>query len=594
MIIHASFAQIDSKDKAIIDRILSDGWMELKSEPNYFRFFDCWQCTKDSSEIFAGKVDGAILNHEYVLYHHPISYRKQQEQLKYVRIDPVTVREYLEFEKWVRDSIAMECYFNTIDEPNYDAKFMIRDKKKVYYRDGKVIPASYMYRDEIRHDITFDHKHIFHFEDPMIMPFIAHMYLPYPQRFYNKREFDKRKFNYHYEAGYEYFRVLPYDSITQYFPGHLSSSFGFEKVEMNVPIIRDEFSIARISNNYRDIPAVYSLLGDILFKDLAAYGTAGFQADAFCDWKTKMLQREFHEAGLDYVVVVTLPTEDDITKVPIGESVIQLPTIDMSEQWRITNREYKAFLSYVRDSINKEFLYYNIRSDHEASKMLLYLDYYFGEGELEFVEFDCADRELNRILFTFDPNRKIKRTIETDSLLSLAADIPLSYRYMEYNAANHAIDRTQIKIIRYKGLNGKEFGLKKEATSSDSIPYAQIGKDLQLGTVNLLGETNAIRSHIDYSRFLDRKSIILSVNDPEMIPDNEELLTSLSYEEALAYYNWRYPIQKANEKSYWQEFIYPSKEQYELILEGKSLIFPAQTLNYPTPLFRYAVHIYER
>ena len=204
--IGSSYCQISQRDRTTIINLLRPPCSESNGEHNYFTYFNCTNCIPDSSDIYPGLTEGAVYRNEYVLHHHPISVKNDQELLKYIRNKAVTNEEYLAFEDWVRDSLA-----NMVDEPNFDAKFMQRDKKKTYYRNGLEIPAGYVYREDIRPDISFDHSKIFAFDDPMYMPYIAHMYLPYPQRFYNSREFDKRKYYYHYTSRIEKIADLPYD-----------------------------------------------------------------------------------------------------------------------------------------------------------------------------------------------------------------------------------------------------------------------------------------------------------------------------------------------------------------------------------------------
>lgn len=589
-----SQAQVPDKDRATIEKLLGYKLKKIPSESDYFTYFECTTCTVDSSELFYGKTNGATYDNEWVLYHDPVSFSTNTEILKLLRTSFVSVEEYLAFEKWVRDSIAMEHYYFGRDIPDYNAKFIVRDKKKVYYDKGKEIPSYQVYREEMRSDITFDHSVEFDYDHPRYVPYLADMYLPYPQRYYGQREFDKRKLVYRYTASYERLAGLPYDSIAHYFPQHLSSSTGFGKIQLEIPILRNEYALATWSEQYRDVPAVYSILGDLKFRKLAAYGLKGFQASAFCDWKTKMLQHELDQKGLEYRIVITLPSEQDAQIYPVDENTIAMEERAVMEQWRITNAEYREFVSFVQDSLIRDYLFYHLPSDKAANQLIQYEDFFFDEGSLEYVEFDPSDREWSRLFFPHDLKHKIKRTKEVDSLLGFM-EKTLVYRYMEMNAADRAFEGNYLHNARYLRENPDiRYKLTGVLIWNDTMKKSRIGKDLQLGDVNLLGESNAIRTHNDLKRFIDQKVITLSVTDPSEVPDNDAHRTSLSYEEAMAYYNWRYPIQKAKETDAWQDFLYPSPGQYQAIIEGKDWVFPAQQLDYPGPLFRYVIHVYPK
>ncbi len=95
----------------------------------------------------------------------------------------------------------------------------------------------------------------------------------------------------------------------------------------------------------------------------------------------------------------------------------------------------------------------------------------------------------------------------------------------------------------------------------------------------------------DYKRF--RKAVIDSII-PGVSFDNQldnELVKGMSYEQAKAFYSWKFPMQQAKPGDDWQQFVFPSKEQFELVQNGRKVIVPAHKLEFPTPTFHYVVHI---
>jgi hypothetical protein len=44
----------------------------------------------------------------------------------------------------------------------------------------------------------------------------------------------------------------------------------------------------------------------------------------------------------------------------------------------------------------------------------------------------------------------------------------------------------------------------------------------------------------------------------------------------------------------WQQFVFPTEEQFKKVQTGEKVIIPAHSIEYPTPLFRYVVHFYNK
>ncbi|MFT5779550.1 MAG: sulfatase activating formylglycine-generating enzyme [Crocinitomicaceae bacterium] len=81
----------------------------------------------------------------------------------------------------------------------------------------------------------------------------------------------------------------------------------------------------------------------------------------------------------------------------------------------VSNREYREFVNWVKDSIAREEIYFGLEDDEEASKYLTYTELYligpdyiddYGDLVEEYEEFDPSERELNRLRFPLNWEKK--------------------------------------------------------------------------------------------------------------------------------------------------------------------------------------------
>jgi len=116
-----------------------------------------------------------------------------------------------------------------------------------------------------------------------------------------------------------------------------------------------------------------------------------------------------------------------------------------------------------------------------------------------------------------------------------------------------------------------------------------VGKDLIIEDYNALFQSTGIRTHENFARFIHQ------VEAP-ILPDSNstetEIIKKITYEQALAFYHWKYPIQKIKATDNWQDYVLPTKEQFERIQRGEQIIVEEKIVEFPSPVFRYVVHIY--
>jgi len=169
----------------------------------------------------------------------------------YFKKNEVTNAEYREFTDWVKDSTAME----------YLVSYGF-DKFKIKTSNGKYV-LNWKMRDKI-----------WEMESEEAFEALRPMYLPAKEMFYRTKGINTE--------------MLFYDGITIYPDTTVwMSDYTFSYSE---PYLKKYYW----HKNYEDYPVV---------------GVNWYQAQAFCNWKTKMIQRELDESKLPYKVVVDLPRE---------------------------------------------------------------------------------------------------------------------------------------------------------------------------------------------------------------------------------------------------------------------------------------------
>ena len=169
----------------------------------------------------------------------------------YFRKYEVTNREYREFTNWVMDSIAMEILYNT------------------GYHEFKTVD-----RDKAGH-LNWDIRDkIWKLQDENAIEALSELYIQDAERFFRKKPVNTQKLIYN--------NTPVYPDTLVWFADY---SFNF-----NQPLPQNYFT----NTGYNDYPVV---------------GINWYQAKAFCNWKTKMIQAELDKMKSSYQVVVDLPAE---------------------------------------------------------------------------------------------------------------------------------------------------------------------------------------------------------------------------------------------------------------------------------------------
>ncbi len=538
-----------------IENLLGEGF---RSIPVVNRGYSdlCKDCKLVFTQRRNADTSGIIYNNNYILFRNyvadPVIAGKS---FAYIHEQPVSNAEFQEFQSWVRDSMARErIYVYFEGEKALEYITLETDKSKISLKEHWDVSAQYRERGNLNWNKKFSYS------DPELIPILADLYLPQAERFYQKREFDSRKY--------------AYENNEIWIDGR--------NLENRTALITYPESFALESTSKFSETNALAQLYETQYPEMPVLVFSSAQARAFCQWKQEQLQKDFNSKGLNYKVAVTLPLNSELRS---EQTAFVVPAKDYTENWKITVQEYQEFVNAVRDSIVMEQLYEGLQDDIQRSKLLNHSKYYLDESALEMVTFDPSKLKGNRNVFPFQPvsfiYKKNKRQI--DSLRSELPESEINFKYWAKDMARMAIIGTPTYYDR-----GEDHS---ERLPWDSLGHP-IGKTQRYGWYNRLMHVNEALGNENLSLFFYRYAIEHVV---PTIPLNQqtatEIVKGISYNQALAYYNWKFPIAKAGSTQNWQEYVFPTKEQFEAVQRGESIIIPEHQLPFPTPTFHYVVHV---
>lgn len=601
--------QISSQYKKKIEHILGEGFNELPSMDIYPYSSLENGVEIDTSTTIVGDTTGAHYKNEYVLFRSFICSEPKPEVLKLIKDDVVTNGEFQEFQHYVRDSIARDKIFFGLESDDGVNEYILYDED--YYNEGEGEVYEWKNhnadREFNREIFPLNWKKKFYYDDPDIMPILADMYIPVFERFYRKRVFDTRKWPYRY---IEVENRNTYDSLTELKAKtknmQLRAAINDNISQQFVNVANDDYYWAMRGSNNFDEYASLSQLYSITLKDEPVIGVLGTQASAFCHWKQERLQKELDNQELPYYVLVTLPVKEDLNEIPESNQ-FSIAERDYTDQWGITCKEYTSFVNAVKDSMKRELLYIKVQEDKLAEKLLHKTDdLLMSESRLEWVEFDPADRLLNRELYFLNyktniSNRKYWQYDKVGNRLNLdllIGDPVFHYSYIDCYSRSQ-LGKFTIEIESVDPPSTDYYFKYYESDlkiydSTGQFEYGIIGKDLWIPGLDKKNHDPGVRAHTYVARFFNETEINVIPGNLQELNESDDLIQSISYEQAMAYYHWKYPIQNANERSDWQNFVSPTKEQFEKAQRGEQLVIGERKVPYPTPLFRYVVHVFPK
>lgn len=578
------------------------------------------------SQTVKGDTTGASNDGEYLLFHDKIS-QKNGELFKLFRLSWVSNYEYDLFINWVKDSMILERVYANTDPTGNDA---IPDELI-----GEMLNHPDDYYDSINeYHMEFDpsqpaiNRQLFTLSwrmkcitDGQIIPLISEMYLPSYERYNRTKDWDERQFYYVKKNGDEVIFISPdrdrWAEQSQYpydYYYNLAHYYSIEDPSEYLPVI----------------------------------GLHGTQIQAFLDYEERRLQNKLDENGYNYEVHLSLPTEDEIKLADTNDCDCKMEYImeekNMTDHWRITNGGYWEFLSWVQDSIIRENIYRNDAdvkkpiSDEFLGDMLSNPDVYYDEVNLSWVEFDPAQPFINRSLFTLDFDFNWKKKIAAKDYVPLIKDLFQHPEELDTikGKVNHKDFKPELYTYRYEwqdlARRSQTGELKwNEEKQRYDLEDSWSGKDLDMDKKPSTGA----RSHADLSRFIIEETVSIypgancalcnqlcvhehgdeltweeqqkvcdkcpldwdkNMKEYDFWTNPEELVTGLTYAQALAFYNWKYHRHtwwnKTNTR--FHDDLVPTPVQYEKIQRGETVIVEEQKLTFPDPWFRYVIHFYEK
>lgn len=284
-------------------------------------------------------------------------------QAFYMDQTEITNNEYRQFVYWVRDSIAREKIFIGLEEDEEAERYI--NYKDEYFDEGLLEWVEYEPSDRFRNREIFslNWDRSFSYRDPLLVPLLADMYYPQPQRFYERKEIDTRKLKFRYywidlveaaRRGEVHIKPDGYDNqgnkinqdhrelrtpdhpFTEEPQGQDMDMGYFNKIGQNNAIRghenRQRFIIDEVINVYPDTlcwvrdftysfhdPMTNMYFWHPAYDNYPVVGVTWVQAKAFNVWRTQLLNSWLESMGEIYVNDFRLPTEAEWERASRGD-----------------------------------------------------------------------------------------------------------------------------------------------------------------------------------------------------------------------------------------------------------------------------------
>jgi hypothetical protein len=501
-----ALSQFSDKDKKKLERILCSG-QEVEEIQN-----------SEIQDLKLEPVPGYFDRSE------SIDFTSEKHSVQYISDRPALLREFNAFRQYVIDSVCRDrVYFQM--ENHEDASVFL--KYEDFYDEGGKEYVEFDPSDRAlnRSLYRLDWDAKLNYESPGIQPLVSHWYEPFPKRLYRQKEWMEKYFI------YRYYYPLDYTNTAN---------------AIRRKIIDDTSSISYDFNNWINRSThpfdIYSTLTRIYpdrnYATLPAAGISLDQAEAFCLWKDTQINAQLEKEGLPFYVRVRIASVEEMFMQPICDTEMPIPVLDKTEDWTISMEDYGAFYNEVADSVCRDCVYKYLKEDALAARMLSFQTLYFSESDMEYIDFDPADRDVNRIFFSF------KKRISMGSF--------------------------PVEVVNKCAVN-----------SSDSVDFTYFYRDLtakdpKTGLFSVAKKQVNIPSP-DSFKITDKKA---SVHQ------------SLSYDQAVAFYNWKYPVHRSGETVGWTEYVFPSAEEFEKLKKGERVYLTSESIHFPGSLFYYTIRVY--
>ncbi len=621
-----SFSQESKK----LLKLFGDDFIQMDRESNYAeklpdhaKVFTSYFWMKDPS-IYRMDTTGISNQREFLRFREDLN-QNGKESFKFFKKEYVSQNDYWDFIDFVKDSIYREYIYGN-DDPTGDgeiprevlAKMLVFDADKALAANygSKKIDDSEVYFNRRIFNFDYDFNWRKKIDYAIYLPLISNLTLRQPERMDRKKDDDFRK------IGYK----------TEEFPDGIN-------------IYPDCSSWSKKSEYPNDIHAYLSKFYYLTDNPDPAQGLSGNQVKAYLNYIESEFQKKIDQKKLPFHVEVSLPDQSELDYVEGSEYMtdmhIYFDSLDMNAYWQITNEDYYKFLTWVKDSTIREIF---IREGEayvqteDIAKLLDYENVFYDEPNMQWTEFDPADLEFCRDVFHFNWKedwRSLMPSNPEEQEYILGQMIPYGQK-LNYNGdlPVEQVDPNKL-FYRYYWRDWKamsnEVGMKKSEIQKN---YEFLEDNWEKGRKNLdLGY--GVFSHEDLSRYIIREKLnvypglkcrecnLICINEhgdiygDELIgkcdkcvnfgvpfpkesmydfkSNPEALVQNLTYDQAIAFYHWSYVKGYRTPKdSPIPEFYCPSKEEFEKVQKGEKIPVKNIKVEYPTPLFRYVVHVFSK
>lgn len=451
------------------------------------------------------------------LFHTEMTYQIEENSVTFETVYPISISDFEKFQSDVRDSVAIETIYYSIEEDRASLSYLKTNKKtRAHSSEREVNRAMFPLNRNVKKLYT-------KYEN---VPILCFMRIPRELKsvINNEITFDDRRI--YYETNQE--KRFKYSDTLISSTAH--------------PIFHNHWSLSQFSNYTHDIPFVIAQVLPVLFKEYAPYNLTENQYKAYLKWKSKRLNSELKRNKINLQAELIPLFQTDTVEFTVKGT-------ELYNQWQIKKSEYDEFVKYAYDSLVRETLFYELEEWEKSNKFIIHPQFYFCERALEFVEFDPSDKVENRKLFSLNYKTKIKtRKPEVNEILTrlkLKQQKSLKYTY---------------KIIDLKNSIDKTAAFKMKSYRNQ--PWFQIDTI----TVEIL---------------------------PLIATDsNKPFIHQLSYEQAIAFYNWKYPISRATVNSSWKKYVFPTKEEFLKLQSNAAITIQDKSFKYINTTLKYKVRLY--
>lgn len=450
------------------------------------------------------------------LFDKEMNYEITDETITLETLYPLSIADFEKFQKDVRDSVAIETLFFSIEEDKESLVFLkINNKRKVHPSQRELNRSMFPLNRAVKEFYTtYDH-----------IPLLQFMRIPseLKSQFNSAITFDDRRI--HYETNRE---------ITFKYSDSTFSSSAYS-------IFHNHWDLSKFSQSKYDIPEVLAHVLPLLFENDAPFNLKEHQYKAYLDWKSKKLNSKLKRKKIKgHLEIIPIFKIDTISFTIDGK--------ELYNQWKISKDEYFTFIEHTFDSTVRETLFFELDDRKKANKFIHHPSDYFSEKHSEFVIFDPLDIGENRHLFHLNYNTKIKsKNPEIKRVLS-------------------KLEKNKIETLNYayRKLN--------LINSIDTVPSSEI------------------------KSYRNQPWIPIQIFDIDIIPSknegsNSSFIQQISYEQAISFYTWKYPINKATKDSNWRTFVFPSEDEFKMMQTNLNNVISDKYFEYTNKTMKYRVEI---